>query len=75
MLAVAQAEIAKAHTQLAVFHSTFLSFEVQKQSYDAIWACASLLHVPQVELNKTFHHLAQFLNVGGVFYCSFKLGN
>ncbi|RLV60025.1 class I SAM-dependent methyltransferase [Parashewanella curva] len=68
-------ELAKAHTQLTIFHSTFLSFEVKKGRFDAIWACASLLHVSQTELNKTFKHLAQFLKVGGVFYCSFKLGD
>ena len=39
---------------------------------DAIWACASLLHVPAAALTETFRHLANQLKPGGIFYCSFK---
>ena len=39
---------------------------------DAIWACASLLHVPAEALTDTFRHLANQLKPGGIFYCSFK---
>jgi len=39
-----------------------------------IWACASLLHVPQANLTATFAHLASLLEPGGWFYCSFKYG-
>ncbi|CUS48030.1 MAG: Methyltransferase domain [Idiomarinaceae bacterium HL-53] len=53
--------------------STFLEFSYAKKA-DAIWACASLLHVPKEELSRTFIHLAQFLRAGGLFYCSFKYG-
>lgn len=43
--------------------------------YDAIWACASLLHVPGTELPEVFYNLSNHLNKGGVMYCSFKYGN
>lgn len=42
--------------------------------YDGIWACASLLHVPMNEMTDVFQRLAVSLKVGGVIYCSFKLG-
>lgn len=43
--------------------------------YDGIWACASLLHVPQAELPQVLSQLWQALKPGGVFYLSFKLGD
>lgn len=43
--------------------------------FDAIWACASLLHVPYNELPQTFKSLTALLNNDGVFYCSFKYGD
>lgn len=41
---------------------------------DGIWACASLLHVPQADLPAVMAHLAGQLKAGGYFYCSFKYG-
>ncbi|WP_194756653.1 class I SAM-dependent methyltransferase [Aliidiomarina indica] len=57
-----------------VQQTAFLDFSV-KQPADAMWACASLLHVPFSELPKTFSHLADQLKRGGLFYCSFKYGD
>lgn len=42
--------------------------------FDGIWASASLLHVEASALPSTFARLAQNLDDGGVFYCSFKYG-
>jgi SAM-dependent methyltransferase len=42
---------------------------------DAVWACASLLHVPKAELSGSIAALVRTLKVGGVMYCSFKLGD
>nr|WP_274532486.1 class I SAM-dependent methyltransferase [Salinivibrio sp. PR5] len=53
---------------------TFMEFSSQK-SFDAIWACASLLHVPHKHLPETFEHLAQFLSNEGKFIVSFKYGD
>lgn len=44
------------------------------EMYDAIWACASLLHIPRAELSEVFKKLAGLLRDGGVLYCSFKYG-
>lgn len=49
--------------------------EVTKTSYyDAIWACASLLHIPHNELPDTMLSLSKSLKNGGVWYVSFKYG-
>lgn len=44
-----------------------------KNSFDGIWACASLLHVPMNELPLVFERMAVALKEQGVLYCSFKL--
>ena len=43
--------------------------------FDAVWACASLLHVPYSELPATFERLFAALKPGGGLYCSFKYGS
>ena len=53
---------------------TFLDYKTTKQ-FAAIWACASLLHVPYAELAQTLTHLKQFLLDNGIFVVSFKYGN
>ena len=42
--------------------------------FDAIWACASLLHVPSNELPEVFNKCYKALKPNGVMYCSFKYG-
>ena len=42
--------------------------------YDGIWCCASLLHVPLLDLPKTMRKLARALKPGGTWYVSFKHG-
>ncbi len=42
------------------------------QPYDAIWACASLLHLTQSELMEFVHRLPAFLKPGGILYASGK---
>lgn len=43
--------------------------------YDAIWACASLLHLSTDELIKTISHVESTLKNEGYFYASFKYGD
>ncbi|MGE0112199.1 class I SAM-dependent methyltransferase [Aquabacterium sp.] len=42
--------------------------------FDAIWACASLLHVPEREQPEAWRRLWRALKPGGVVYASYKLG-
>jgi SAM-dependent methyltransferase len=45
------------------------------EQYDAIWCCASLLHVPEADLPNTLTKLAKALKTSGVWYVSFKYGD
>ena len=42
--------------------------------FDGIWACASLLHVPLVELPMVFERFILALKPGGYWHMSFKYG-
>lgn len=44
-------------------------------TYDGIWCCASLLHVPKNELLQSMKPLANALKRHGVWYMSFKYGD
>jgi hypothetical protein len=44
------------------------------EQFDGIWACASPLHVPRLELPPRMTRLAKALKPGGVMYVSFKYG-
>ena len=46
----------------------------ERDCYDGIWCCASLLHVPASGLPEAMHRLAAALKPGGVWYLSFKYG-
>ena len=43
--------------------------------YDGIWACASILHLPQKELADVLCKIAVALKKNGVLYTSFKYGS
>lgn len=48
-----------------------LSFEAQ---FDAVWACASLLHVKKAQIPQVLKKVSAALKPGGVLYASFKYG-
>ncbi len=45
-----------------------------QRTFDGIWACASLLHVPAGRLPEVMARLAGALKPGGTLYASFKHG-
>lgn len=47
----------------------------QQREFHAVWACASLLHIPRAELSGSMLALIRSLKPRGVMYCSFKLGD
>ncbi|EJN6826354.1 class I SAM-dependent methyltransferase [Vibrio cidicii] len=67
-------ELASRHLEQQVIHAKFDTFRAEPNSFDGIWACASLLHLPDEELAATFFTLSQLLKPHGIFYCSFKYG-
>ncbi|QIK12352.1 class I SAM-dependent methyltransferase [Leclercia sp. 29361] len=70
----AMVELAREHTGLPVQLMTFADVD-WKEEFDGIWCCASLLHVPAVELPGVMRRLADALKPGGVWYVSFKYGD
>ncbi len=65
---------ASVYTGLDVKCSVFDDVNVVNK-YDAIWCCASLLHVPEDELPNTLTKLASALKANGIWYLSFKYGD
>ena len=45
-----------------------------QEHFDGIWACASLLHVPMVEMTEVLGRLGRALKSDGMLYVSFKYG-
>ncbi len=70
----AMVELAREYTGLPVQLMTFADVD-WKEEFDGIWCCASLLHVPAVELPEVMRRLADALKPGGVWYVSFKYGD
>ena len=69
----ALAELASSYLQQPVEVKTFQELECVN-TYDGIWCCASLLHVPKAELPQVFLNLQNALKPHGVLYVSFKYG-
>ena len=67
-------KFARSNTGLDIKHDTFMSYKSETQ-FDGIWACASLLHVPSVDLTKTIEKLFTHLKEGGHLYFSMKQGS
>ena len=67
------AKLASNYLQQAVEVKTFQQLNCINK-YDGIWCCASLLHVPKVELPQVFLKLQNALKPNGVLYVSFKYG-
>ena len=44
------------------------------ETYDGIWACSSILHLPKAELAGVFGKMLAALKPGGIIYTSFKHG-
>lgn len=67
-------KVASEYIGKEVLYKRFHELDEQNQ-YDAVWACASLLHVPFKELPEVIEKIASALKTGGYFYASFKYGD
>lgn len=68
------AALAAQHTGLDVHVLRFQDIDY-RDTFDGIWTCASLLHVPRAEIEDVFARLIRALKVGGAWYISFKHGD
>ena len=65
-------EVSK-YTGIKVKQMLFEEFDDQ-DSYDGIWACASILHLPKKDLLSVFYKMNKALKENGIIYASFKYG-
>ena len=66
--------LASDYAKMEVKHMRFTDFH-EKETYDGIWACASLLHLPYDALKEVVGRLCAGLKENGILYASFKYGN
>ncbi len=67
------AALAQVHTGLPIAQRSFADVD-EIAIYDGIWACASLLHLREIEIAETLQRLWRALKPNGIFYLSFKYG-
>jgi hypothetical protein len=70
-----------AKSSIAPHHAHFLNMDMRMcndllvdESIDGIWASASLLHLPKLEMKALLKGLYAKVKVGGVLYVSLKVG-
>ena len=66
--------LASQHTGIPVRQMLFQDLDCQ-DTYDGIWACASILHLRMDALTDVFYKMTSALHDGGILYTSFKLGS
>jgi SAM-dependent methyltransferase len=73
----ASQEMVKLSTKLIGQPVRLMEFQKMNfvNEFDGIWACASLLHVPRVEMHNVFRRLTIALKPNGIIYASFKYGD
>ncbi len=73
----ASEEICRRATKLLGFTVECKRFEELSgcYEYDGIWACASLLHVSEIDLPDVINRLKELLKPKGIIYASFKEGS
>jgi SAM-dependent methyltransferase len=68
------AALAEIHCGLRVERVRFQEI-AWSERFDGIWACASLLHLPEAELPGVMQRLRSALKLRGILYASFKYGS
>lgn len=68
------AKVASERLQQTVAVRSFEQLD-EAETFDAIWCCASLLHVARQTLPDVFSRLQRALKPGAVLYVSFKYGD
>ena len=66
--------IASEFTGIQVHQMLFQELQ-EKEKYDGIWACASVLHVSNIELADILQKMCNAVKTDGIIYTSFKYGD
>jgi SAM-dependent methyltransferase len=67
------ARLATAYTELPCEILRFQDMDF-RETFDGIWACASLLHIPKRQMNNVMVRFVRALKTCGIFYISLKEG-
>lgn len=67
-------KVASEYTGITVKHMLFHELN-EKETYDGIWACASVLHARREELPEIIRKMSLATKVSGIIYLSFKYGD
>lgn len=67
-------ESASRYTGIHVSQMMFSELH-EKDKYDGIWACASILHLKKEELKTVLRKMSEAVKKSGYMYVSFKYGN
>ena len=65
--------IASEYTEIKVRQMLFQELD-EKEKYDGIWSCASILHLPKKQLREVLKNMYAALKSKGCIYTSFKYG-
>lgn len=65
--------IASGYTGIEVKQMLFQEL-AEREKYDGIWACSSILHLPKEELKPVLRNMLAALKEKGIIYTSFKYG-
>ena len=68
-------DLASKYLGFEVINKRFENLNLQEESFDGIWACASLLHVKRCDIKNVLNNLVKGLKGNGIFYMSFKYGD
>lgn len=66
--------IASRNTGVEVKQCLFEDFTAEDETYDGIWACSSILHLPKETLLTVMKTMVRAVKKGGYIYTSFKYG-
>lgn len=66
-------KLASEYTGIQVKQMLFQELN-DREKYDGIWACSSILHLPIDELKTVFRKMTAALKANGIIYTSFKYG-
>ena len=67
-------KVASLYIGINVKHMLFQDLN-EKEKYDGIWACSSILHLPKKELIDVLKKMSDALKTRGIIYTSFKYGD
>lgn len=67
--------MAKENSKCDVLHQNFIDLSLSENTYDGIFANASLFHVPASELERVLNELSKSLKPGGILFTSNPRGD